>query len=356
MKQFWLRFIFFSILWGVLLLHSTFIPYHFFLFAVSLALFFLLSFRKKEIYLFLANLLIVAFAGIFFTTDDLLPVALLWYLIFIASLQLQKAVYISFLTGAIIICSVLVFLPPISYQLLMASAFIFVLSMFIQKQASSDQYYRTLYEELSDSYRQLKRMHFSAEENARMEERTRIARDMHDSVGHHLTALSMQLEIIGMNHPEVNLDKVKELAASSLQETRDAVKALKVEEIEGIATVVNLIRKLESESHLNVHFTMKQGVVSVPISNAISVILYRVIQEGITNAMRHANSREVFVTLGQSADNAIQFEVMNKLYEEKPFEMGFGLKNMRSRVEELGGKLQVAQFEKKFIVSGRIPN
>ena len=69
---------------------------------------------------------------------------------------------------------------------------------------------------------------------------------------------------------------------------------------------------------------MKQGILSVPLTNEKSVVLYRVIQEGLTNAMRHAGSREVQVTLGKSAIGAISFEIKNTIYNPKPFTMDLG--------------------------------
>ena len=69
------------------------------------------------------------------------------------------------------------------------------------------------------------------------------------------------------------------MAKDSLEEIRRSVKAMQTEENEGIATVVHRIRKLESESHMFVQFTMKQGILSVPLTNEKSVVLYRVIQD-----------------------------------------------------------------------------
>lgn len=66
-----------------------------------------------------------------------------------------------------------------------------------------------------------------------------------------------------------------------------------------------LIRKLEAESHILVQFTIKQGVLSVSLSNEKSVALYRIIQEALTNAMRHAQAREVKIILGKSAKEDI---------------------------------------------------
>ena len=156
---------------------------------------------------------------------------------------------------------------------------------------------KEIYGELLAEYRKLKRMNAERERDARIQERTMIARDIHDSVGHRLTALLMKLEILSMQHKDSDYNDLKVMAKESLEEIRRSVKTLQSEENEGIATVVQLIRKLEAESHISVQFTMKQGILSEPLKNEKSVVLYRVIQEGLTNAMRHAGSREVQVTL-----------------------------------------------------------
>src|SRR5699024_7381627 len=130
-----------------------------------------------------------------------------------------------------------------------------------------------IYENLLVEYRKLKRLHLSAEREARLEERTRIARELHDSVGHRLTALIMKIEMLSIQEPNENYEQLKKMAKESLQETREAVQALQVTDIEGLAAVVHLIRKLEVESHLLIQFTLKQGTLTIPISNKNSAIL-----------------------------------------------------------------------------------
>lgn len=215
---------------------------------------------------------------------------------------------------------------------------------------------RQLYDQLRGEYRNLKRLNLAAERDARLEERTKIARDIHDSVGHRLTALIMKLEMLSIQRKTEDYKELKRMATESLEETRQAVRALNIEENEGIATVVHLIRKLEAESHIMVQFTVKQGVLSASLSNDKSVALYRVIQEALTNAMRHAQTREVRVTLGKSATGAIAFEIENSLHKATSFKEGFGISMMRKRVGELGGSLEVIQTNNKFVVSGMIPS
>jgi len=188
-----------------------------------------------------------------------------------------------------------------------------------------------------------------------MEERTRIAREMHDSVGHKLTALSMQLEILLMKEKNDILQSMKEIVNESLEETRKAVRALNIDDVVGISSVIQLIRKLESESHLRVHFTTKQGALGLTLSNQNNIVLYRVLQEALTNAMKYGQSREVFVTLGSTPLGHLFFDIRNSYDHIKPIHEGFGLKNMRQRVEESGGRLEIYQLDRTFIIEGSLP-
>ncbi|WP_343842049.1 sensor histidine kinase [Salinibacillus aidingensis] len=212
-----------------------------------------------------------------------------------------------------------------------------------------------MYEKLVSEYRKLKRQTHESERAARLEERTKIARNIHDSVGHKLTALLMRLQVLMMQERRPEYEELKQLASDSLEETRHAVKTLQAEETEGISSVLQLIRKLEAESHIHLDFTLKQGVLSAHLTNDQNIALYRVLQESLTNAMRHAYSREIRVVLALNAAEDLAFTVKNRVHEDKPWEWGFGLKNMKKRVEELDGQLHVYQNDNEFVVAGTLP-
>lgn len=214
---------------------------------------------------------------------------------------------------------------------------------------------REAYESLIFDYRIQKRESFQNEKAARIEERNIIARNMHDSVGHKLTALIMQIELISMKEKEDSLKLLKKMAGECLEETRKAVRLLQVEEIHGIASVIHLIKKLESENNIHVYFTTKQGVLKLAISNRISAVLYRSIQEGITNAMKYGSSKEVYVILGVSPIHHLTFEIKNAYHHKHPIHLGFGLENMTRRIEELDGMLQIYQQNQQFILQGSMP-
>ncbi|WZY01430.1 sensor histidine kinase [Bacillus sp. FSL W7-1360] len=210
----------------------------------------------------------------------------------------------------------------------------------------------------SIEYRALKRHAYHSEQNARAEERTRIARDMHDSVGHQLTALMMQLEMTERKtgEKEVNslVAQAKQMARDSLNETRQAVRALS-DQTYGISSVLQLIRKLESESHIRVQLTTKEGALSASLTNEQYVTVYRFVQEGITNAMRHGFSREVTIILEVIGSSSYQMRVENRIHSLTPFEKGFGLIGLTERLESLDGRLDISRSATHFCLTGVFP-
>lgn len=218
---------------------------------------------------------------------------------------------------------------------------------------------KTTYEREQSEFRKLKRQITIKEQNVRQEERNQIAREIHDSVGHRLTALLMQLEVTRLEtKDESALEKInhlKSLAQSSLSETREAVKALKSEETTGLTAVIQLIRKLEAESHLEIAFNIKPGALSFPLSNDQSVTLYRAVQEALTNMMRHSGSREADIEFSILGGSFFRFQIRNPLKKKIELIEGFGLTSMRERLEKLDGSLSISQVEGKFILTGTFP-
>lgn len=358
MKLFSLRFSVYVLLWAlIILLHSINLPLSIILFAISLGLYFFLSVRKALLLLYTMLSFMICIHGYLLTDNITLTLILILFITIEAAMNLSNKVLPVYLAVNIGLSLSLTFLNNGRLLEMIAVSLLFsFLELKINRMADDRQEQRDIYDQMLSEYRKLKRMNLTAEQNARLEERTKIARDIHDSVGHRLTALIMKLEMLAIEtkHPEFNT--LKQMANESLEETREAVKALKTDENEGIASVVHLIRKLEAESHLLVQFTIRQGILSVHLSNEKNIILYRAIQEALTNAMRHSKSREVHVTLGKSANEEISFEVINTIHNAEPFAYGFGLTNMKKRLEEAEGRLETYQTDEKFVVKGTIPD
>lgn len=213
-------------------------------------------------------------------------------------------------------------------------------------------------EALLSEYRKMKRRIASYEENARQEERAQVGREIHDSVGHKLTALMMQLEVFRMQSDagsEEQVQKLKELARESLQETRSAVKALKDNDPGGLPAIMRLIRKLEAESLIKIHFSVKHGALSAPLTNEQSIAVYRAVQEALTNIMKHSKFREAEIMFEAPGGSVFRFEVSNPGAAAGQFREGFGLQSMRQRIESGGGRLEVIPNHGRFVVRGTLP-
>lgn len=213
-------------------------------------------------------------------------------------------------------------------------------------------------ETLLSEYRNMKRRLISDEQHARQEERAQVGRDIHDSVGHKLTALLMQLEVHRM-HADGDTAEVlkglKALAKESLEETRNAVKSMKQQETSGLPAIIGLLRRLESESFMRVNLTARHGALTVPLNNIQSIAVYRAVQEAMTNAMKHGSAREVHIIFEAPGGGLFRFEVSNPyLRDRKAYREGYGLKAMRERMEEAGGELHVSMYDNQFIVRGTL--
>lgn len=356
MNTFILRFLIFSFLWAMVLYEeSENLPISFLSLAILMVLYFLLSLKKNSFPLFIGLstgiVLHSYFVETYFYTIMLLLYMSVFSLFRLKAIRLYMYISFNFLFSIILLfigsanfLKGITILGFISFLTLTAHYFF---KRFLQ--------IRDEYKDLERDFRTIKRQNLSTEQTARMEERTKIMRELHDSVGHQLTALIMKLEMLAIEKKDESFREVKSMAEESLHKTRQAVNVLQLEDSEGIATVVQLIRKLESESQMVIQFTLKEGVLGTSLTNKKNSQLYRIIQEALTNAMRHASSREVQVSLGKTAIGHISFEVRNKIEGARPFEFGFGLNNMKERIKEINGKLSIYQTKDEFVLSGSFP-
>lgn len=325
--------------------------------ASSIIVYFLVPLSKKSYLLFLVILFLIFSTNVF---TDAMGLPYVGFLLFY--IMLEAAIAVRSRYFYIILCSYIILsisslhihkILEIEYILLLClmSSLLYLLWQKIGERAEL----LFVYNEMISEYRQLKRKALENEKMVRLEERTRISREIHDSVGHTLTAVLMQLEMLSMESNDTRIDTIKKDVRISLEEIRLAVRTLKQDEAVGVSSVLQLIRKLEVESHISINLTTKHGVLSIKLSNEQSIVLYRVLQEALTNAMRYAASREIFVVFGRNAVGDFHLVVKNRIKEAKAFQHGFGLKNMKQRLEEIGGTMNAYQTKDQFIVEASFP-
>lgn len=185
------------------------------------------------------------------------------------------------------------------------------------------------------------------------EQQRAIARDLHDSAGQTLTAIRINLQLLGnlleQAKPE-QLVRIKELAARStalvdetVEEIRRAVRSLGPAVIEDVGLVRALQRMCEDVEHhtgVLVEHDIRFGD-RAPIP-AIETTCYRVVQEGLTNAIKHSRAGHVSVSVVADADT-IRVAVVDDGIGLRDGDVGKGrgLVGMRERVELLGGRLDI---------------
>lgn len=340
---------------------STGLPYFLVMAAVFFSLFFF-SFMMKRGYAFVWFVLI----GII-TVTFLLPLnhvfnpfvilMLGFSLVMITQYKSGKALYglVSTILIAIFILHIEFVTPMLVWFFSLLLLAILLAVYYFKKYTGDIDDLASRYQALLHTYRNLKRESITRDQHAREQERLIIGREIHDRVGHTLTNLLMQIEILRLQEEREDLEKIKSLAQESLSETRKAVKALKEEHVTGIAAIIQLIRKLEAEQYISIHFSMRQNALSVVLSPKQATVVYRAIQEALTNAMRHSNGEEVTIVLEAPGMTHFRFEVINPLETNTAFKEGFGLQSMRERLAQMNGTLEVRSYQEQFIVRGILP-
>ncbi|MFL5662776.1 MAG: sensor histidine kinase [Ktedonobacteraceae bacterium] len=206
--------------------------------------------------------------------------------------------------------------------------------------------------EVEHAHRQLQAYAERVAELATTEERNRVAREIHDSLGHALMAISVQLEkalVYYDKQPQEArqaISDAKSVVKDALQDVRHSVRALRKEtEQEPFACIQEITLLIEQlrENSLIVNFEVSGS--EDKFSNAALMTLYRVAQEGFTNIQKHAQASHVQVSLHFTEeearlsirDNGCGFDTERLLQQKAGSQEGYGLRGIRERIELVGG-------------------
>ena len=202
---------------------------------------------------------------------------------------------------------------------------------------------------LQQANRELRRSSQEIEKLAMDQERSRIARDIHDTLGHSLTALNIQLESAvklwdkDPTKAQQFLGNAKRLGSQSLQDVRHSVATLRQDPLAGNSLEGAIAALLQNAQDTSTHLVIAQEIrLTHPLPANLNAILYRIVQEGLTNIVKHAKASRIHLRLVSSPtavtltleDNGIGFN-----YNQA--RTGFGLQSMRDRAEATGGTFSI---------------
>ena len=199
---------------------------------------------------------------------------------------------------------------------------------------------------------------------AKVEERSRLARDIHDVLAHSLTALIVQLDSARMlltderasDEAVGSVLRARHLAQEGLDETRRAVGTLRGDNVPGARMLAGLIKGFERDAGLVCDYSVDGE--PVELDSAAQLALYRTAQEALTNVRKHAPGHRVQVHL-RYAEGAAELTVDDFGAAPSPGTNGsgdgYGLEGMRERAELLGGSLEAGPRDTGFRVRLWLP-
>jgi signal transduction histidine kinase len=230
-----------------------------------------------------------------------------------------------------------------------ALLFTIVFSMLAVQSEKARNEVQRLAQELGEANRRLREYAVQAEELSATRERNRIAREIHDTLGHFLTVANVQLEAARVLAP-TDPAKAREAAGKAqafvqegLQDIRRSVAALRSSPLDNkplaqaLQELVNLANTESPAADFAVLGTPRK------LASPVELSLYRAAQEGLTNARKHAHAKSLRVRLDFQIERTVALSVQDDGDGAAmgPEQSGFGLRGLRERAHLLGGTLEI---------------
>lgn len=196
---------------------------------------------------------------------------------------------------------------------------------------------------------------------AQQAERSRIARELHDTIGHHLTALSLQLQVA--NHPSCknvkpHIETAYNLSNQLLQEVRETVTEMRTTIDTSLSDNIEAI----GEAFHGIDIEVKGTTSALTLNNTDTFALTRIIQESLTNSVRHGKATKFVITFDVSGDTC-HISLKDNGHQphwNTPIEMGNGLTSIQDRVHAMKGKVEFNRsttgFSTSITLTMREPN
>jgi signal transduction histidine kinase len=224
--------------------------------------------------------------------------------------------------------------------------FVVVITELAVKEQRAKREVERLVSELKDANDKLRQYADQIEELATLKERNRLAREIHDSLGHYLTVVIVQIEAAvalfekDREHSLDVLRKAQGLAQKGLADVRRSVATLRASPTE-TSSLIDSMTTLTEECRVS-GLPAEFQLVGTPrnLSPPAELALYRAAQEALTNVRKHSQARTVTVSLNYSADS-VWLKVHDDGIGAAELTKGYGLIGMHERVQNLGGEVKI---------------
>ena len=193
-----------------------------------------------------------------------------------------------------------------------------------------------------------------------LQERNRISREIHDSVGHSLSTIIIQLGAISKlseeNNPQISQmsAQLREFAVKGLQEVRTVVHDLKPEQLTKQQLTVALEEFIyETKQHSGVEFVFRQNKPTFQLTKEQELTIFRGVQEATTNAIRHGKATKITLLMMYSANELI-VTIMDNGVGSSAISLEGGLKALEERLHEQQAQLEIKNTEQGFTVQMKL--
>jgi two-component system NarL family sensor kinase len=193
------------------------------------------------------------------------------------------------------------------------------------------------------------------------DERKHIARELHDGVGQLLTALINQLQQVKKGDESIALDESIDLARQALSDTRVISRLMRPRILDDLGLIPALdwlVRIMAEPEKATIEFHHQVDSI---LDSDTQTLAFRVIQEALTNAIKHAQAQKIILNL-IATDNLLMIKIkddgIGMKADQEASPEGFGLGAMRDRISAFGGQLTIISqpgqgCEIKILVTGR---
>lgn len=231
------------------------------------------------------------------------------------------------------------------------NTFLFILFMLyqIRKHMNENERIMMLNESLKEANIKLEEYSKSSALMAQTAERNRLAREIHDTIGHSLTGIVTGLDACLMMFDKdrdlvkTQLGAIADVARTGMTDVRQSVKALRPDALEKLPldeAIEKLIDEMGRSTGVNIDYHC-QGKLSDSFDETEEETIYRTIQESITNAISHGNASNINIDIKRSEDNLLTIDIKDNGSGSTNPKKGFGLTHMEERLSMLGGSLYI---------------
>jgi signal transduction histidine kinase len=241
--------------------------------------------------------------------------------------------------------------------------FVIVFSQLANSEQHARQEVEHLAAELTDANQKLREYAAQIEELATTRERNRIAREIHDGLGHYLTVINVQIQAaraVQTSDPGKAIEamgKAGAMTQEALADIRRSVASLRAAATDSKPLAESLTNLVEETKASGLQTTLTILGNARPLSPQTELTLYRATQEALTNVQKHAHASAVQVTLDYTDPAQVKLSVQDNGLGATQTEGGFGLLGVRERTQLLNGRVTMgAANGSGFVLTVELPS